>query len=611
MRYSFLLNILDGIIKEAPERYSKKYPRAFDDLEKKNQSRSRAMIHLYLKVKFGLTEFEDRERFLTDGGYDGGIDAYYVDPVARVIYLIQSKFRATERNFESKEISLDELLKMDVERILDGQDLDDAGNSYAGKIKQLQREISAIEDIARYRYLVVILANLDSISQPKVRALIGGYPVEVFGSERTYKELVFPVISGTYFTASDIVIPIDLSNKNAGSKISYEVMTKFATCQITVLFVPAIEIARIMHVYKNAVLKFNPRSYLEHEGKSVNEAIRQTVLSSHANELALYNNGITMLSEETNINERIGQKSKAQLYVRNPQIINGGQTSFTLSRIYSDHPVDRHEVFGDKEIMLKVITVSDCDADSKANLIDEISGATNRQTPVINADRFANDSFHKKVQAIVFDRFGALYERKRGEFSDGVVDGYLSQKDVIERNGFWRIYYAANGKIETAIQKRLFQRNKFDESLLSDDAGFDRWYRGFQVYLRVLALHGDRVRMDRHHYAMIYACVELTSVSKIVSDESIDSMIKGDESFWEIFVASVKERFKIDPNVFPSQVVRKGGAFSLVRYFKTQMFLSDIKDAVSAHMKLLAVANSRGAHEYSTEEALAAGDPVE
>jgi len=449
---------------------------------------------------------------------------------------------------------------------------------------------------------------LDSISESKVRTLLGGYAVEVFGAERTYKELVFPVVSGTYFTASDIVIPIDLSNKNAGSKISYEVVTRFATCQITVLFVPAIEIARIMHVYKNAVLKFNPRSYLEHEGKSVNEAIRQTVLNSHANELALYNNGITMLSEETSINERIGQRSKAQLYVRNPQIINGGQTSFTLSRIYSDHPADREQVFGEKEIMLKVITVSGCDAESKASLIDEISGATNRQTPVINADRFANDSFHTKVQAIVFDRFGALYERKRGEFSDGIVDQYLSAKDVIERNSFWRIYYAANGKIETALQKRLFQRNEFDESLLGDDVGFDRWYKGFQVYLRVLALQGDRLKMDRYHYAMIYACVELSSVSGFLSDETIDSMIHGDESFWVRFQASVKQRFDKDPSKFPPQVLSKSKSISLVRYFKTPLFLRDIKAAVDARLKLLVAETSSELDDSSTEP-LAAGDP--
>src|SRR5690606_4623358 len=127
--------------------------------------------------------------------------------------------------------------------------------------------------------------------------------------EDCYEKLVFPVITGTYFNATDLSINIDLSNKNAGSKISYTVLTKKGECEITVLFVPTIELGRVMYKYKNSILKYNPRSYLGHEGKHVNNAIRETVVETKTNEFALFNNGITMLSDETNINEKIGQKN--------------------------------------------------------------------------------------------------------------------------------------------------------------------------------------------------------------------------------------------------------------------------------------------------------------
>ncbi|WNV05981.1 AIPR family protein [Candidatus Methylospira mobilis] len=67
-----------------------------------------------------------------------------------------------------------------------------------------------------------------------------------------------------------------------------------------------------------------------HEGGKVNGAIKDTIITNDANEFALFNNGIAMLSDETYINERIGQKRKAQLIVKNPQIINGDQTSYML-----------------------------------------------------------------------------------------------------------------------------------------------------------------------------------------------------------------------------------------------------------------------------------------
>lgn len=55
------------------------------------------------------------------------------------------------------------------------------------------------------------------------------------------------------------------------------------------------------------------------------------------------------------------------------------------------------DVFKEKEVLLKIITLmNDIDHDSKLKLIGDISNATNKQTPVINADKFSNDEVHKK-----------------------------------------------------------------------------------------------------------------------------------------------------------------------------------------------------------------------
>lgn len=228
MKYKILLNILDKIREEASPKYSAKYLPPADEPERINNARGRAYIHLYFKVLFGVLDFDERERQITDGAYDGGIDGYYIDTDTKQIYLIQSKFRTTSANFRDKEITLDEILRMDVNRILEGEECDESGNAYNGKIKQLQREVSELPDVARYGYKVVFLANAPNITPAKLRQITGGYAAEVYDYEKSYEKLVFPVISGTYFTASDISIPIDLSNKNAGSKISYTVRTKIS-----------------------------------------------------------------------------------------------------------------------------------------------------------------------------------------------------------------------------------------------------------------------------------------------------------------------------------------------------------------------------------------------
>lgn len=580
MKYDILLNILDKIRSEASHVYTAKYLPPTDAPEKINHARGRAYIHLYLKVLFGMLNFDERERQITDGSYDGGIDGYHIDEDTKQIYLIQSKFRATPTNFEEKEITLDEILRMDINRILEGEECDENGNSYNGKIKQLQREVSALPDIARYGYKIVFLANIPSISPAKLRQITGGYACEVYDFEKSYEKLVFPVISGTYFTASDISIPIDLSNKNAGSKISYTVRTKISDCEITVLFAPTIEIAKIMNKYKNSILKYNPRSYLDLEGQSVNSAIRETILNTKTNEFALYNNGITMLSDETYINERIGQKNKAQLRVKNPQIINGGQTSYTLSRIYSEYQDDSPEViFQEKEVLLKIITLIDNNShEDKLQLIDEISNATNKQTPVINADRFANEIFHQRIQKKVFDRYGLLYERKRGEFSDGFHNEYIDYPLLIERNQFLRLFYSANGKINKGVQKKLFQRNSFLDIELGNNIAFDRFFLSFHVFSRLIKDMRPSQKFEKNIYAKVFAYNQLFLANGLHTDDTtIDANIAKLEVKWQEFIRVQCERSTHGKRAYIDRSTGEAKiAFSESKYYRSSAFEHDV-----------------------------------
>jgi len=584
-KYNTLLNVLDRIRAEATAKYAAKYNPPPHDLEKTNQARARAFIHLYLKVKFGILEFDERERYITDGTYDGGIDGYYIDIENRVIYFLQSKFRTTESNFETKEIRLDEILIMDINRVLNGDEFDEAGNEYNGKIKQLVRDITNIEDIARYKYKVVVLANLEGITSSKLTYLTGGYPVEVINYERCYDELVFPVISGTFFNASDLNIYIDLSNKNAGSKISYSVQTKYKECEITALFVPTIEVAKILTKYKNSILKFNPRSYLELEGKKVNSAIRETILNTSTNEFALFNNGITMISDETYLNERIGQKNKAKLTVRNPQIINGGQTAYTLSRIYEENfSGDVEGIFRDKEVLLKIITllndgetrISD---DQKIELIDEISNATNQQTAVISADRISNDRLHVNLQNKLFNKYGILYERKRGEFGDGLNNGYISYDQILERNLFFRIFQAANGNISSAVTRKIFLQHQLSEATLLQDSSLDNFFFGYLVFRRLSSNSRPNIKRDKALFGQIYAMTrKYRPTDSTEYEEAITRNIAPFLEEWKSLLETVaKKNSKYLKTYIDKETQLPRKTFSASRWFNSQDFVADIK----------------------------------
>jgi hypothetical protein len=545
-KYQTLLTILDEVRKEAPPEY-RKYRPIETDSEKVDQARSKAFIHLFLKVQFGIFDFKERENYITDGANDGGIDAYYIDQVSRKIYFIQSKFRTTEATFDKKLMDADEIIRMDVDRIAKGKLTDENGERYNSKILALIRNIQNIEGIARYNYVVVLLANVKPFSPLKLRRLLGDFQCEIYNFERCYKELVFPVVTGTYYNASDLYIDIDLSNKPySQSRIRYAVNTEFTDCEITLLFVPTLEIAKNMYKYRNSILKFNPRTYLGLSHSPVNQEIAKTITEKTGNEFSLFNNGITMLSDETRFNESTGKEYWGQLHVKNPQIINGGQTAYTLSEIYEQSMRDEEDlkaIFGTKEVMLKVITLIDANRvgiDIRRNLIEAISKATNQQITVNEADRRSNDRIQLELQENIYYEFGYFYERKRGEFYDGLHNKYINRDRVIDREVFLRVCYAISGQPENArrtSRTNLFKKESFDE-ILYDATNYRRMFFGYVCYSYLDALQKEYNKDPNNKFGFVnfgsalrYGKFAVVSVAhallnKEITPSNIDQSVK-------------------------------------------------------------------------------------
>ncbi len=107
------------------------------------------------------------------------------------------------------------------------------------------------------------------------------------------------------------------------------------------------------------------------------------------NEFSLLNNGITIICNDFQYTESNAEPGNATLLVANPQIVNGGQTAFTLAHLWEQEAEDR--IFENKEVLTKFITISDSDGMNRQALIDKVSEATNNQTPVKLSDRRSND----------------------------------------------------------------------------------------------------------------------------------------------------------------------------------------------------------------------------
>lgn len=579
MKYEILLNTLDKICEEAPDNFVS-YKVDKSNTESLNQARSKAFIHLFLKVKCGMTSFSERHDFITEGTQDGGVDAYYIDRENKKIFLIQSKFRTTKDNFEKKKITANDLVSMEVQRILKGEEKDSRGTPFSAKIKKLQNEWSKISDQAYYKYRVIILGNMENYTDEQIKRIIENSDYEVFDFNRTYKELVFPLCSGTYYDPKEIKITIDLVNKEQ-STLKQRISTNLGDFPIRVIFVPTKEIGRIMSRYKNAILKYNPRNFLSLSNNKVNRKIMGSIINNNANDFAIYNNGITIIADSFESTESTGTINVGQVVMLNPQIINGGQTAYVLSKIYEDQKEKDYSVFNGKEVMLKVIILTS-KKDLNIDFIEQISNATNQQTRVEEADRRSNDKIQLAIEEAIFDTFGYFYERKKGEFFNGIDRKYIDKNLVVNRYGLVKAYLAWQGDASNARRSgmdTLFREKRFND-IMKKYADFKKMFFAYKVLANIETV--EKTRMHKFGASMKYGKMAIIAAVGTfgISDEDIDvktidvlakEKIEQVESLWGDFINYVTKK----PENIPYTIDEH--SLDLDVYYKGSTVNSDIK----------------------------------
>jgi hypothetical protein len=583
--YDTLCSVLDSLRAEAPKSNSIYHPSPSNP-DGVIQARSRALLHLFLKARFGLVRFSDRETYVTDGSNDGGVDAFYIDEKNKRIYVLQSKFRATAGNFVAKNMSPSDLLKMDVSRILKGEKKQENGVFYNDKIRNgLQKAIRKLTDPGSYTTQVVLLGNLKDLTANQLKRLIEGYKVDQYAYEQIFTDLLFPVISGTYFTDPNLTIEINLANLLGDTHLDYNARALGLRPNVKLLFVPTREIGRVMHTYKNTILTFNPRSFLELQNNRVNRAIEASIRRTHENEFSLFNNGITIIADSTSISSDTARQGKAQVVLRNPQLVNGGQTAYTLARIFETckHPRD-FNVFRGKEVLLRVITFvgppKAAGLSARLNLVGEISKASNFQSKVDESDRRSNDPIQLRLQNEFFENYGLFYERKRGEFSDGIHYGYLHYSHLIERERLVRVSLACGYRASQARSnvKKFFTESELPKVLKVAEVAKYRF--GYEVlnYLEQKRRSKPKKRGDRYHtgqfgqalrygqYAVVAVCANRGMAAGMTEAQASDAALKQ----WRSFERWIKQ-------LPANRSYRQGNSFGFVNYYKGSTLNLDLE----------------------------------
>lgn len=179
---------------------------------------------------------------------------------------------------------------------------------------------------------------------------------------------------------------------------------------------PGNYLAKLYSKFGSRLLEANVRSFLQFKGV-VNRGMRNT-LRDEPHMFFAYNNGITATAEDFKINEK-----NEITYLKNLQIVNGGQTTAALCITNSrNSDISLDNVF--VQVKLSIV-----DTKTSEEIVPNIAKYANTQNKISNSDFFSNHPFHRKMEnksrkisiPIVSGQIRSskwFYERSRGSYEN-------------------------------------------------------------------------------------------------------------------------------------------------------------------------------------------------
>jgi hypothetical protein len=202
--------------------------------------------------------------------------------------------------------------------------------------------------------------------------------------------------------------------------------------------------------------------------------------------------------------------------------------------------------------MLKVIILTS-KKDLNIDFIEQISNATNQQTRVEEADRRSNDKIQLAIEEAIFDTFGYFYERKKGEFFNGIDRKYIDKNLVVNRYGLVKAYLAWQGDASNARRsgsETLFKEKRFKD-IMKKYADFKKMFFAYKVLTNIETVEKTR----KHNFGASMKYGKMAIIAAIgtlgISDEDIDvktvdklarEKIYKVESLWDDFINYVTKK---------------------------------------------------------------------
>ena len=372
-----------------------------------HKKRAAAFLFLVAKTAFDLT---DEEAFdgIVNGGNDFGVDALYFDPPDNgelPIILIQGKYK-TDLSGDSA-FPENTIVKM----------IDAIGALFdpTTTVSLNQRLEQRVEEIRSFVKGGAI-PRVTAVAANNGKRWTGEAQQRIKNAEKEFSRQV----EWRYIGPEDILALLQARQPiSAELKLSGQATVEtFDFRRVLIGRMSVAELVRLTRAYDNKLFERNIRHYLGLAGNRVNEAVAATLRDpgQRAN-FYFYNNGLTLTCSQFRHNAL--QRDSWTVHVNDLQIVNGGQTTRTVQRVYEQIGAE----IGAAEVLVRIYEIQPDDSE----LVEAITFATNSQNPVDLRDLKANDPRQKNLAEAIAG-LGYKYRAKRedqtvtaDEFTSAVI----------------------------------------------------------------------------------------------------------------------------------------------------------------------------------------------
>ncbi len=290
--------------------------------------------------------------------------------------------------------------------------------------------VQGIEESSEIFELAHTLSSSEEVRNELVRINAniltdGIYPGEKPGNvEIAGYKIFFKVIDLNYLynIADKDHNPIEINFREDGYTLPCIISSGDNTeYQSYLAIIPGYALANIYEKYGSRLLEQNVRSFLQFTGK-INKGIRKTIWEEPHMFLA-YNNGIAATAEEILIEDMPDGKGKSIAWVRDFQIVNGGQTTASVYHTWKKDKKDISEIY----VPLKLSVIKRHEKFSE--IVSSIAEYANTQNKVSISDLSSNRPFHIELEKLSRSIWASpgenssvqtrwFYERARGQYKN-------------------------------------------------------------------------------------------------------------------------------------------------------------------------------------------------